>query len=74
MLADASDPRRFLKAVLAAEGEVELRRVSEVRAASLDRQLSLNGGSTKEWERIEKLDRYERRALTRVRRNLQELD
>lgn len=74
VIADTSDPARFLKAMQVAEGEVELRRVREVRTASLDRQVSLNGGSTKEWERIEKLDRYERRALTRVTRNLQDLD
>ena len=73
VLADGSDPARFLKAMQAAEGEVELRRVREVRAAALERQLSPNGGSMKEWDRIERLDRYERRALTRVRR-LQDLE
>ena len=74
------DPERFSQAMLAAEGEVDLARVRTARAELLDHKFSLSslsasdGGSSDTWSRAEKLERYERRARTRMRRGRGALD
>lgn len=69
-LKNVSDATRFSQAVVAAQGEVDLRRVRQQRAKLLTTKI----GVSPNWAEIEKLERYERRAHTRFRRGLKGLD
>jgi hypothetical protein len=72
------DPGRFAQAMLLAAGEVDLARVRTARAELFNHQFSLSepnsGPESNDWSRIEKLERYERRALTRIKRGCRGLD
>ena len=70
------DPGRFAQAMLLAAGEVDLARVRTARAELFNHQFSLSepNNELNDWSRIEKLERYERRALTRIKRGCRGLD
>ena len=73
------DPGRFAQAMVLAAGEIDLARVRTVRAELFNHQFFLSErnsapNSNNNWSRIEKLERYERRALTRIKRGSRALD
>jgi hypothetical protein len=72
------DPGRFAQAMVLAAGEVDLARVRTVRAELFNHQFFLSepdsAPNSNNWSRIEKLERYERRALTRIKRGSRALD
>ena len=66
----------FAQAMLAAEAEVEMNRIKAARAELINQQFfsARCGGTTlDDWVRIERLERYERRGFTRLKRALRSI-